>query len=564
MVVARVALVTWLGSLCAGVAHPQGVSRLQSVDSSGKAGNDSSGSDFNDGDRGVSISADGRFCAFASKATDLVAGDTNGQWDVFVHDDVTGVTERVSVSSSGTEADADCNRPGISADGRIVVFESRATNLVAGDTNGVEDVFVHDRSTGTTDRVDVASSGSPATQGALDPALSADGRVVAFTSISDDLVPGDTNSAFDVFVHDLVSGVTERVSVDSAGTEGNDHSALRPALSADGGVVAFGSLASNLVAGDTNGMVDVFVHDRGTGLTERVDVDSNGNESHGRIFSGPSLSGDGRLVAFHDDAADLVAGDTNNTQDVFVRDRSAGVTERVSVASTGVQSNGHSFDPVISADSRFVAFVSSATNLVPGDKNHAWDVFVHDRVGGFTDCVSVASDGLPADWDSRVPAIDGDGEIVAFSTRAVKLTGGAHGWQVYARERCNAVASWTNYGAGLAGSFGVPAFTSQAFPAIGTTLALDLANSSGVFTAAALFFGTQRATLHTSLGGDLLLLPITSLLFVLPPVGVTFTGDIPRDDSFCGLVVDFQALELDAGALKGVSFTQGLELAIGR
>jgi len=306
------------------------------------------------------------------------------------------------------------------------------------------------------------------------------------------------------------------------------------------------------------------VHDRATGLTERASVDSAGNQTTGRIFGGAQISGDGNVVAFQSDATNLVPNDVNGYLDVFTHDRVSGATQIMSVSTSGAQASTTSGLAAISGDGRFVAFTTSATNFAPGDKNHDSDVFVHDRAGGFTDCVSVGVTGVPSNWTSRLAALDDDGEVVVFASRSTDLVLGVLGWQVYVRERCVAPATWTNYGAGLAGSFGVPSFTSQSFPAIGSALALDLANSSGVFTAALLFVGTQRASIHSALGGDLLLLPTTTLLFVLPPVGATLTANVPRDDSLCGLVFDFQSLELDPGAAKGVSFTPGLELAIGR
>jgi len=564
MGISRFALAAVVALAAGGVARAQGITTVESVDSVGNPGIGSSGSDFNEGDQGVALSADGAVVAFASKATRLVAGDTNGRWDVFVHDRATGVTERVSVDSSGGEANADSRFPALSADGRIVAFESAASNLVAGDANGRSDLFVHDRATGITERVSVDSSGAQGNDASHGAALSADGRFVAFASLASNLVAGDSNGAADVFLRDRFTQVTERVSVDTGGAQANDASSERPALSADGSVVAFTSLASNLVAGDTNGASDVFVRDRAAGTTERASVDSAGNETAGLVFDGPALSGDGRFVAFESDATDLVPNDTNGWEDVFVHDRWSRATERASVATSGAQAKAPCHLPAISADGRFVAFTTFAQNLVPGDTNVASDVFVHDRLGGFTDCVSVAPTGSPADWDSRLAALAGDGQVVVFASRADDLVAGVSGWQVYARERCTALASWTNYGAGLAGSFGVPTFTSEDFPAIGTTLTLDLANSAGVFTAAALLVGTQRATIHSSLGGDLLLVPTFNSLMVLPPIGAALSGDIPRDDSLCGIVVDFQALELDPGAPKGVSFTPGLELAIGR
>src|SRR6266446_1314542 len=239
-------------------------------------------------------------------------------------------TERVSVTSGGTEGNGASLGSALSADGRFVAFDSAATDLVAGDTNGVSDVFVHDRQTGATERVSVASGGAQgnASSGligfAFPPALSADGRFVAFVSYATNLVPGDTNGATDVFVHDRQTGMTERVSVASDGTQANNASSY-PALSADGRFVAFQSDATNLVAGDTNGATDVFVHDRQTGTTERVSVASGGTQGNG-FSAGPALSADGRFVAFHDTATNLVAGDTNGASDVFVHELTVSTT----------------------------------------------------------------------------------------------------------------------------------------------------------------------------------------------------------------------------------------------
>src|SRR5213078_3528455 len=316
-----------------------------------------------------------------------------------VRDRQTGMTARVSVASDGTQANNVSSYPALSADGRFVAFQSDATNLVVGDTNGKTDVFVHDRQTGTTERVSVASGGG--TQGTGNsggffafPALSADGRLVAFQSDATNLVAGDTNGATDVFVHDRQTGATERVSVTSGGRQGNGFSA-GPVLSADGRFVAFHSAATNLVTGDTNGAADVFVHDRQTGTTERVSVASGGTQSNAASL-GSALSADGRFVAFQSDATNLVAGDTNGATDVFVHDRQTGATERVSVASGGgTQGNRNSGGffafPALSAAGRLVAFQSAATNLVADDTNGATDVFVHDRQTGTTERVRVAS-----------------------------------------------------------------------------------------------------------------------------------------------------------------------------
>ncbi|HAL29388.1 MAG TPA: hypothetical protein DCP20_01540, partial [Coriobacteriia bacterium] len=189
------------------------------------------------------------------------------------------------------------------------------------------------------------------------------------------------------------TGITERVSVASDGAEANGWSPSGiPSISADGRYVAFGSDATNLVADDTNGEIDIFVHDRVTGITERVSVASDGSQGNGALLR-PAISGDGRCVAFLSLATNLVPGDTNGLSDVLVHDRVTGVTERVSVASDGSQGNGRCLWVSISEDGRYVAFASDSTNLVMDDTNGADDIFVHDRVTGITERASVASDG---------------------------------------------------------------------------------------------------------------------------------------------------------------------------
>lgn len=349
-----------------------------SVDSFGNQGDGHSGSLYGSG---TSISADGRFVAFGAAASNLVLGDTNGQDDCFVHDRLTGLTKRVSVSSMGLEGNRGSSLPSISADGRFVSFQSDASNLVSGDTNGYSDIFVHDCQTGVTKRVSVDSFGIQGTgvSNGLS-SLSADGRCVAFASTSSNLVPVDTNSYTDIFIHDWQTGSTELVSVDSYGGQAYDWSA-NPSISADGRFVAFDTEAYNLVPGDTNGDADVFVHDRLTGLTKRVSVDSLGLQGD-EDSCVPSLSADGRFVAFHSPASNLVPEDTNGAFDVFIHDCETGVTERVSVDGLGVQGNEWSYRSLISADGRMVAFESEATNLVLADTNNSWDIFVHDRWNG--------------------------------------------------------------------------------------------------------------------------------------------------------------------------------------
>ncbi|WP_251036596.1 Ig-like domain-containing protein [Arthrobacter sp. ISL-28] len=387
-----------------------------SVASDGTQANGSSGS--------AEISADGRYVAFESSAPNLVPGDTNNSSDVFVHDRGTGAMERVSVASDGTQANRSFGSswPAISADGRYVAFVSFADNLVPGDTNGWDDVFVHDRVTGSTERINVASDGTQANGHSFYPAISGDGRYVAFHSFATSLMPDDTNNDNDdVFVRDRVTGITERVSAASDGTQANRES-FGAAISADGRYVAFTSPSDNLVPGDTNDSDDVFVHDRVTGSTKRVSAASDGTQANSSS-SQPAISADGRYVAFVSFASNLVPGDTDFTYDVFVHDRVTGSAERISVASDGTQANSHSGGPAISADGRYVAFQSDANNVVPGDTNFTDDVFVHDRVTESTR-ISVASDGTQANGASGDAAISADGRYVAFTSDASNLVPG--------------------------------------------------------------------------------------------------------------------------------------------
>jgi Tol biopolymer transport system component len=406
-----------------------GVTELISVTSNGTQGNRESFS--------PSISADGRYIAFSSNASNLVNGDTNyycdtnhdGSFsdnctDVFVHDRVTGETTRVSVASDGTQGNnesGDWNlSTSISADGRYVAFPSLATNLVAGDTNGVEDIFVHDRETGVTTRLSVSSNGTQADYSSFHPTITADGRYVAFESWASNLVLGDTNGEIDVFMHDRITKVTTRLSVASDGTQG---SGWYPFISADGRYIAFASGSDNLVVGDTNVSYDIFVHDRMTGETTRVSVSSDGSQGND-LSQNPSISGDGRYVAFESWATNLVLGDTNLLRDTFVHDRLTGETSRVSVASDGTQANGNPSNPIISADGRYVAFESWASNLVVGDTNSANDIFVHDRLTGETSRLSVASDGTQGNNYSWYPSISADGRSVVYYSFADNLVVG--------------------------------------------------------------------------------------------------------------------------------------------
>jgi len=385
---------------------------------------DSNGAQSEYGSEAPTLSADGRFVAFESDSSNLVPGDTNNRIDIFVHDRVTGATERVSVDSNGVQGNYGGYRAAISADGRFVAFESDSSNLVPGDTNNRSDIFVHDRVMGVTERRSIDSNGAQGDGESNFAAISADGRFVAFTSYSSNLVPGDTNNETDVFVQDRVTGATERVSVDSNGVQGV-RGGGSAAISADGRFIAFSSNSSNLVPGDTNSATDGFIHDRITGATERVSVDSNGAQGNG-MSDCSAISGDGQIVVLSSDASNLVLGDTNKASDTFIHDRMTGATERVSVDANGVQGNSgseHYSRKAISADGQFVAFYSYSSNLVPGDTLYNGGLVIHDRVTGANERVDVDTCGIRGGsaFLFAISAISADGRFVAFASSASRL-----------------------------------------------------------------------------------------------------------------------------------------------
>jgi Tol biopolymer transport system component len=383
-----------------------------------------------------SISADGRYVAFVSGSSNLVEGGTNDVVDIYVRDTTSGITSLVSVDSDESVGNDHSSEPSISADGRYVAFSSSASNLVAGDTNGAVDIFVRDTVDGTTTRISVSSSDAQTNQSSFEPSISADSRYVAFRSLATNLVAGDTNGAWDIFVRDTVDGITTRVSVNSdeiqASFSGNSY---RPSLSADGRHIAFVSIATNLAAGDTNSAADIFVRDAVHGTTALVSVNSEevkGNRSHDM----PSISGDGRYVAFQSDSTNLVTGDTNSNWDIFVRDTLTGTTTRASLSGYSAQGNGQSLRPSISADGRYVAYDTSSSNIMPGDTNSRQDIYVkaipevavnsvipdHLPVGATTSVTVTGTNFLPGATPWLNGATLSNVEIVDESTITMVIT----------------------------------------------------------------------------------------------------------------------------------------------
>src|SRR5688572_29037758 len=405
------------------LAHPPGVTEWVSVSSDGTGANHQSDM--------PAISGDGRFVAFVSLADNLVPEDTNGFADTFVHDRLTDVTERVSVSNRGRQGNADSGLigvaayPAIRADGRFVAFVSQADNLVSGDRNVNADVFVRDRLLGTTERVSVNSAGEEADIGGEGPAISADGRFVAFQSQAQNLVPGGNPFLFvdQVYVHDRETGTTEIISVNAAGEPGNSLN-VQADISADGRFVVFSSFADNLVPGVQSGL-QVYLRDRATGTIERISEDAAGEPGDGSSVA-PTVSLDGRFVAFQTNSGNLI-GDGNHESHILVKDRLTGTFERVSATSAGEPADLLSEHPDITPDGHFVTFFSLATNLVPDDTNNRRDIFVRDRQTGTVVRVSVSTAGEEGNSESQWPSISDDGLVVAFQSSADNLVPNANG-----------------------------------------------------------------------------------------------------------------------------------------
>lgn len=368
------------------------------------------------------VSADGRYVTFNSNARDLVDDKTHAATDAFVTDLHTGETERVSVTSEGGQANSNAHAGGMSSDGRYVVFTSYASNLVPDDTNGRTDTFVHDRSTGETERVSVAADGTEANGPSQNSAISADGRYVAFASRATNITPEATSGQLHAFVKDRVDGTVYLASRSTDEIEGNGPT-FYPSLSGDGRYITYYTFATNLVAGDTNARNDVFVHDIVTRKTERVSVTWTGGQANDSSVR-PVISGNGRFVAFSSHATNLVPSAATGQifpYDVFVRDREARTTTRVSTSAAGVLGDGASYVPEISDDGRFITFTSLASNLVPGDTNGMRDAYIHDRHLLRTERVSVGPNEEEGNGHSSTGSVTPDGAHVAFFGQATNF-----------------------------------------------------------------------------------------------------------------------------------------------
>lgn len=374
-----------------------------------------------------SLSRDGRVVAFASDAADLVAGDGNYVTDLFVRTPGEALI-RVSVSSEGAQGNEISGCASLSADGRRIAFQSRAWSLVDDDDNHAPDIFVRDLDSGRTICVSRAADGSAADGSAWSPAISADGRRVAFSSNAPDLAGGDTNGKADVFVHDLATGETLRASVTADNREGNGASE-DPALSADGRFVAFASSASNLVGDDANRVSDVFVRDLVTGNLECVSLSVAGGTAN-LGSARPSISSDGRYVAFQSFATDLIDPPAIlptgfASSHVYVHDRSTRRTHRVDPETSDGRPMGDAYFPMLSADGTCLVWQAAAKrDARDADPVHS-QVFVADLTRDEISRVSGPDAATPGNGSSYAPAISGDASTIAFSSEARNLVTGS-------------------------------------------------------------------------------------------------------------------------------------------
>jgi Tol biopolymer transport system component len=551
---ARVATAAALGASSCFLASPTAFAQsnqLVSADGLGVLGNGASDK--------PTVTADGRFVAFASHASNLVLSDTNSAEDVFVKDLATGVVRRVSVGTGGIQGDYGSDWARISADGTTVAFTSSATNFVW-DVNNVVDVYVHHIASGVTTRVSVSTAGLESDGDSTVPAISADGRLVAFESAATNLVSFDTNGAPDVFVHDRATGVTTRRSLGPGGVELSQTS-QDPFLSADGRFLSFSSFEDGIVPGDFNASLDVFVVELATGAITCESLTPLGASGNDHSLEA-ELSADGRFVAFQSDATDLVAADGNFLRDIFVRDRASGTTTRVSVTSAGAESNsGLSMQPTISGDGRVVAFASLADDLVPGDGNGTFDVFLHDRVLGTTERASVDLSGGDLNGVTVRHALPGTGFEVVFASHASDAIANDtnQSIDVFARKRFTPVESYCTSSTSSGGCS--PALASS-------TVAPSLSAGPGSFVVTCSPLDGQRQGIFFYGIGGRLAQPwaagSTSYLCVKPPTQRTAAQTSGGTAGACdgALVLDFFQFAATHPAALGQPFAPGQSLQL--
>jgi Tol biopolymer transport system component len=389
-----------------------------STGSASRISMDSQGFQANGASTSPSISADGKLIAFVSNATDILLGDSNGVPDLFLHNTATGTNTFITWNAGGFLPNGASNEPALSADGQFVAFTSAATDLLpaSADTNNQTDIFLYTVASATTQRVSLRDNDLQTGGASTSPSISADGSKIAFISLATDLTQTtDSNGAADIFVRNTVANSTTWVSLRDSDLPANGGSS-EPAISGDGRFVAFTSTATDLVISDSNAVADVFIRDLTLNTTTRISLRDNDVETFTGASGSPSISNDGNLVVFTSAATDLVLSDINGVADIFIRNRAPGIgtTTRLSVDSAGLEADGPSANPKISSDGRYVLFTSDATDLVPNDTNGITDLFLRDRSLNTTTRVSNGIDD-EANGASGNPTIAYNSATVSWS-----------------------------------------------------------------------------------------------------------------------------------------------------
>jgi Tol biopolymer transport system component len=526
---------------------------LTSIVSVASDGSQSNGISINSG-----LSDDGRFVVFESQATNLVPNDTNASSDVFLRDRLLGTTTRISVTSSGVQVQKGGRLPVISGDGTKAAFTSQSPFFAPGDGNMLADIIVRDLTNGSITLASVNMAGVAGNGAAGWADLSQDGRFVAFTSQAGDLVPGDDNDLFDAFVRDMQSGVTERISVATDGTQA-DAPTVDISITPDGRFVAFTSIATNLAPGDVGAQYDIFVRDRLLGTTELISNTPIGTSGSQDSFY-PAISADGRFVTFMSRSVDLVPGDDNGIADVFVKDRLTGAMELVSVGWQGEPVIEPSDYPDISADGRFVVFGSLADNLIEpppagvGDHHEDHEIFLRDRLLGTTQQVSLTPDGEQADSGSINPIMTPDGTFISFDTYATDIAAGAQDTNLSTDVVVCTLSPWTFEGGGLAGSQGIPQLEGKGLLVPLTQGELKLTGGQP-FAATILFVALQGAQVNFK-GGVLVAFPFIAEV----PLVTDNEGELALPFTWpqgvpAGTTLFFQALLQDLASAQGLSLS---------
>ncbi|HEX8401112.1 MAG TPA: Ig-like domain-containing protein [Allosphingosinicella sp.] len=538
------------------------VARL-SVDGGGQQGNINSFS--------ASFSPDGNSIVFQSDATNLVPGDTNVITDVFIRNILTGENTRISTAANGDQATGPGisvnNPPLFSPDGLKVAFASSANNLVPGDTNDSFDIFVRTLSTGAITRVSAAADGTQADAGSFAFAFSPDGSAVVFQSGASNLVADDTNAFDDIFVKVLATGAITRVSTNADGGQASGLSS-NPVFSPDGSKVMFTSSASFLVPGDTNFRTDIFIKELATGAISRVSTDSNGGQANA-ASTRATFSPDGSKIVFSSDASNLVAGDTNGVADIFVKDLTSGAVQRVSVDGSGAASNGASQEPTFSPDGTRILFTSNAANLVVGDTNGNRDLFVatlgaagtpsYRENGAPTQVVGVAN---LSDVDAANFAGGTFSAAISFSTAGDALTiagtGGATGIDLVGSSvRYNGVEIGTLTSTGTSLSVALDADATRA-AVKALTEAVRIANTTENPTGSRSVVFTLNDGGNSG-GGGAQSTSFTQTVTFLPvndaPSGTDKTIETSEDDAYTFALADFGFSDIDGHSILGVVIT---------